>query len=99
MNDIKLYIGEINYPGSKLPWIPTLDSVISTQVQIKNKYNYITIIIFRKSTNDDYNYIINSDVLYTSSMTDVLTQHIGSDGTITMNGIWDYYDGTYYYLD
>ena len=97
MNDIKLWIGNLNYPTSKLPWIPTIDSVLSTQRYIKNKYDYMTVIIFRKLTNDDYIYTINNDVLYTSSMTDVLTQHIGTDGTITMNGIWDYYDGNYYY--
>lgn len=95
--DIKLYIGKIPTIGSKLSWLPRIDSVLSTQKHIKNKYNYMTIIIFRKLTNDDYIYTINSDVLYTSSMTDVLTQHIGTDGTITMNGIWDYFDGNYYY--
>lgn len=95
--DIKLYIGEIPKIGSKLPWLPTLDSVLNTQRYIKNTYNYMTIIIFKKLTDDNFIYNVNYDVTYTSSMTDSLTEHSGVDESILMNGLWDYYDGNYYY--
>lgn len=97
MNEIKLWIGDLNYPTSKLPWLPRINSVLSTQIKIKNKYNYMTVIIFRKATDDDYNYTMNNDVLYTSSATDILTQHTGTTGAITIPGFYDYYDGNYYY--
>ena len=97
MNDIKIWIGNLNYPNSKLPWLPTINSVLSTQRFLKNKYNYMTVIIFRKLTDDDYTYTISNDVLYTSSATDILTQHIGATNTITIPGFYDYYDGNYYY--
>jgi hypothetical protein len=97
MNDIKLYIGKNEYLDSKLPWTPTLDSVLTTQQKVKNKYLYKTIIIFRKLTPDNYNYPMGFDMLYTNSNTDYLTQHLGTDGYISMNGGYDYFDGTYYY--
>lgn len=97
MNEIKLWIGNLNYPASKLPWLPTIDSVLSTQALNKNNYLYRTVIIFRKATDADYNYTMNNDVVYTSSATDTQTQHIGLDGTITISGIYDYFDGNYYY--
>lgn len=95
--DIKLYIGEIPTIGSKLPWLPTIDSVLSTQKYIKNKYNYMTVIIFKKTTDDDLLYPVNFDVLYTSSITDSLTQHIGADNNILIKNYMDYFDGNYYY--
>lgn len=93
---LKLYIGDIEYPLQKKSWIPTLDSVIQTQT-LKNKYLYNTIIIFKKSTNYDYQFSMTSDVLYTSSELDALTEHYGVNNNITISGFYDYYDGTYYY--
>ena len=95
--DIKLYIGEIPTIGSKLPWLPTIDSVLSTQKYIKNKYNYMTVIIFKKTTDDDLLYPVNFDVTYTSSMTDSLTEHSGVDNNILIKNYMDYFDGNYYY--
>ena len=93
---LKLYIGDIEYPLQKKSWIPTLDSVIQTQT-LKKKYLYNTIIIFKKSTNYDYQFNMTSDVLYTSSELDSLTEHYGINSNITISGYYDYYDGTYYY--
>lgn len=97
MNDIKLFIGKNEPLDSKLPWLPNLDSVLSTQIYIKNKYLYKTIIIFRTETEENYNYPMLVDMLYTNSNTDYLTQHLGTDEYITMNGYYFYFDGNYYY--
>lgn len=93
---LKLYIGDVLYPGIKKSWIPTLDSVLSTQ-SLKNKYLYSTIIIFKKDTDYDYNFSFDADVVYTSSEIDLLTEHKGTDLTITIPGYYDYFDGKYYY--
>lgn len=93
---LKLYIGDIEYPLQKKSWIPTLDSVIQTQI-LKKKYLYNTIIIFKKSTNYDYEFNMTSDVLYTSSELDSITVHYGVNNNIIIPGYYDYYDGTYYY--
>lgn len=97
MEDIKLFIGEPNYVGSKLPWIETIDSVLRTQVYIKNKYLYRTVIIFKKVAQTDINYTMTNDVVYTTSHTDYESQHIGADLTIYINANYDYFDGNYYY--
>lgn len=97
MKNIKLYIGEAEDALAKLPWLPTLDSVISTQRFIKNKYKFSTVIIFRKSLAGDINYPMTNNVVYTSSQFDLEVQHIGSTGAISVSGDYDYFDGTYYY--
>lgn len=97
MKNIKLYIGEAEDALTKIPWQPTLDSVISTQRFLKNKYKYSTVIIFRKSLAGDTNFSMTNNVVYTSSQFDLEVQHIGSTGAISVSGDYDYFDGTYYY--
>lgn len=97
MNNIKLWIGEDNYPVSKKPWLPTIDSVLQTQILLKNKYKYKTVIIFIKNNNDDFYYPLNKDMIYTSSATDSLTQHLSTDSEILIRGYYDYYDGVNYF--
>lgn len=97
MKNIKLYIGEVEDTSIKLPWVPTLDSVIATQKFLKNKYKYSTVIILRKNINSDINFPMTNNVVYTSSQYDLEVQHIGSTGAISVSGNYDYFDGTYYY--
>lgn len=93
---LKLFIGDVDYKLQKKPWIPTLESVIKTQ-ELKSKYLYNTIIIFKKETQIDYVFDFTDDVLYSSSEIDSLTQHYGVDGYILIPSYYDYFDGTYYY--
>lgn len=97
MKDIKLYIGPVVYPNTKIPWIPTIDSVKATQIYLKNKFLYSTILIFKKINNEDYYFPMSSDITYTSSEIDYQTIHLGSTQYIRISGMYDYFDGTYYY--
>ena len=97
MKDIKLYIGPVVYPNTKIPWIPTIDSVKNTQTYLKNKFLYSTILIFKKINNEDYYFPMSSDITYTSSEIDYQTIHLGTSQYIRISGMYDYFDGTYYY--
>ena len=97
MKDIKLYIGPVVYPNTKIPWIPTIDSVKATQIYLKNKFLYSTILIFKKINNEDYYFPMSSDITYTSSEFDYQTVHLGTSQYIRISGMYDYFDGTYYY--
>lgn len=97
MKDIKLYIGPVVYPNTKIPWIPTIDSVKATQIYLKNKFLYSTILIFKKINNEDYYFPMSSDITYTSSEIDYQTIHLGTSQYIRISGMYDYFDGTYYY--
>lgn len=97
MKDIKLYIGPVVYPNTKIPWIPTIDSVKATQIYLKNKFLYSTILIFKKINNEDYYFPMSSDITYTSSEIDYQTVHLGTSQYIRISGMSDYFDGTYYY--
>lgn len=97
MKNIKLYIGEVNYPQNKIAWIPTIDSVLNTQRFLPSKFLYRSVIIFRKTTMQDISYPMTNSIYYSTSEFDSLLVHNGTTGNIIINENAYYFDGTYYY--